>query len=201
MKIGLVVDGVSEYSALPYVLNRLAPLTGHQYLRVIKADIQPLAPLPSIARVCKPAVAQLAARGADRILVLLDREQQEACAPTLASDLGLVLSTSGCPATVIYKDRTFENWLLGDVNAIRAHPARFNIAPGQIRQIQPDRVDRVDGLAMLRLIARRGYDKVGDSRVILESAQPAQIGLHSRSFRKFLREVGDPTYAAQSRVP
>ena len=69
------MDGDSEFAALTLLMERLKPSTGATYLRIVKADIQPLAPIPVMARGCQNAITQLQARGAEAVIVLVDREE------------------------------------------------------------------------------------------------------------------------------
>jgi hypothetical protein len=202
MRIGVVVDGMSEYWSLGVLLNKVAPATGQTYLRVVKADIQPLAPFPVIARACKMPVAQLSARGADLVLVVFDREGRVECPSEIADGVSRALALQvDCQTSVIVKDRQYENWLVADLEALAAHPRRFRVSPRHTRAIEPNRADAVDGSAIVRNMAVRDYEKVDDSRMIVESADPAKMARHSRSFRKFLREARHPAYSSQSRLP
>jgi hypothetical protein len=203
MRIGIVVDGVSEYASLAPVLSKVADRTGHVYLRVVKADIQPTAPFPVIARACRPSISQLAARGAELVLVVLDREDRPECPTEIANGVRHALEPEvDCRISIIVKDRQYENWLVADLHALRSHPARFHVTNAHRRAVEPNRADAADAAALLRAIVQRGsYEKVDDSRAIMATAEPERIAQHSRSFRKFLREAGHPRYQTQSKVP
>jgi hypothetical protein len=202
MRIGVVVDGMSEYASLGVLLSKVAPTAGQTYLRVVKADIQPLAPFPVIARACKMPVAQLSARGAELVLVIFDREGRVECPSEIADGVSRALALQvDCRTSVIVKDRCYENWLVSDLEALAAHPRRFRVLPRHKRAVEPNRADAADGLAVIRQMAVRGYEKVDDSRTIAESADPARMARHSRSFRKFLREARHPAYSTQSKLP
>jgi hypothetical protein len=203
MKIGIIVDGVSEFASLPELYPGLSSAGSHQLLKPVRADIQPKAPLPVIVKRCRPKIDQFLARGADRVVVLLDREDRDECAGDLASSLVSMLSTAGVSnVDVVVKDRMFENWLLGDLDALRASPNRFQVSRSTERAVQPDKADRVEAMALLKRCAKGPvYDKVRDSKIVLRSAQPDQIAMHSRSFRRFMRVVGCSRYTEQSRRP
>lgn len=47
----------------------------------------------------------------------------------------------------------------------------------------------------------KAYDKVADSKAIMAKADVSTIAAHSRSFRRFMRLIGCPVYATQSRFP
>lgn len=202
VKIGIVVDGVSEYASLGAMLPRIAARNGHTFLHVAKADIQPKAPFPVIARACKEAILQLQSRGADLILVVFDREDRLECPGDIAAGvLNALTPWVDCRVSVVVKDTKYENWLIADLDALAAQPVRFKVAKRHRRAIQPNRADAVDAHAQLRSIVQGDYDKVEDSRLIMARAEPVRLGQHSRSFRRFLREAQDPKYRHQSRLP
>jgi hypothetical protein len=59
VKIGLVVDGESEFRAMPSLFSELADLTGHQFIGPNLAKVPPTAPVGIVAAVCAREVAQL----------------------------------------------------------------------------------------------------------------------------------------------
>ena len=202
MRIGVVVDGVAEYESLGQLFPRLSAASGHSYLRVVKADIQPKAPLPTIARACKDAVVQLEARGANLVLILFDREDRPECPGEISEGVARRLATLvHCRVSVVVKDRAYENWLVADLGAFSGHRTRYVVAPRHHRQLEPNKADQADALQIIKTIVQGDYDKVDDSKAIMEHAAPEAISRHSRSFRKFLREARHPWYAAQSLLP
>jgi hypothetical protein len=202
MRIGVVVDGDSEYASLGPMLQKLAASTGHTYLRVIKADLQPFAPPGALARECLPRLNLLRAKGADRSVVLIDRETRPDCPGRISAEITSALHRLGATdVVVVIKDATYENWLLADIDALRCQPRRFRVTPALQRQIEPDRADGIGGVVLMRRIAIRQYDKVADSQRIMRNADPARIGYNSRSFRKFLQQAGCVAYSAQTRRP
>ena len=201
MKVGVIVDGIAEYAALPLLLPRVTAQSGHTY-RVIKADIQPLAPLPAIARACRQPVVQLESRGMDSIVVLFDRETRPECAAEIARAVGAEIGNHAkCHVAVVIKERSFENWLVSDLSAMRGHPVRFRVSRRHRRAVEPNRADEADAVALLRTIVQGAYAKVDDGKRILASADPTRMAQHSRSFRKFLREAGYPAFRTQSKAP
>jgi hypothetical protein len=202
MRIGLVVDGQSEVAALPKMFRRLEQETGHQFLRPLLAPIQPLAPPAAIARTCSNRITQLTVRGAERILVLLDRETREECPGVFASQIEGALALGSIETYVVVKNRTFENWLISDLGALLQQPARFSVTNAMRQRVAPDRADHVeDAFRMLRHAAQgASYSKVADSQRILGFATPTAIALNSRSFRRFLRCSEHPSYVEQSRT-
>lgn len=203
MRFGFVVDGVSEFASLPGLFPRLVTDCPHVFLGPLRAPIPPTAPSATIARACLPAIRQLESRRADRIVVLIDREAATACSSEIAADVeAAVLAATGIGVTVVIKDRKFENWLVSDVDAVRGLRARFALAAADVNRIAPNRSDRADALAILKRSAiRSSYDKVQDSKRILQVAEPLRMAANSRSFRKFLRTVDHVAYRLQSRAP
>lgn len=79
MKIGVIVDGRAEYSSLSAVLQRINT-TAEIITQPIKCDIQPYSTAGQIAHVVvKKGLGTLIHRGADKIVVLVDKENRMDC--------------------------------------------------------------------------------------------------------------------------
>jgi len=202
VRIGLIVDGDSEYASLRLLFPHLSESTTNVFLKPVKAKFHPESPYGAIARACVPSVKLLEAKGAERVVVLLDRESRAECPGAISSAVKASLSPRcKCELVVVVKDRKYENWLISDMRAFRNQQARFRISAGIRSSIEPNKADHVDGDALLRRIVRGTYDKVADSKRVLHRADPIRMAKNSRSFRRFLRCVGHPDYGAQSEVP
>jgi len=205
MKIGVVVDGVSEFASLAGLYSDLQALGCHQILKPAKADIQPYAPIAVIARQCSPKVSQFLARGAQKVLVLLDREQRNECPGEFARQIAAAIIMcvgAGAQVEVVVKDRAYENWAIADLDALRALPGRFAVSKATANAVEKNKADQVDALVLLKRCAiDKSYDKVADSKAIMARAKAQKIASHSRSFRKFMRAAGCPVYSAQSLLP
>lgn len=204
MKIGIVVDGVSEFASLGELYQALTSLSGNQFMTPARADIQPLAPTGVIVRQCQARVSQFVARGAGLVVVLLDREDRPEPPCQLASAIrqGLIARVGAQGIGVVVKDRAYENWVIADIDGVRACSARFQVSNASANAVQPNKADTVDAITLLKRAARGGaYDKVKDSKAILKNADPTRIGLHSRSFRRFMRVTNCTPYQDQSRRP
>lgn len=199
--IGLIVDGQSEYQSLPLLTAKIdAPDV--QFLRTLYAPIQPYASAGVVARACRSPIEQLVQRGATDVVVAIDREARSDCPGVWAAEiLNKLEIPSDCQGWVVIKDRTFESWLVADVEALKASPKRFNVSPAIERRVNSDKADSCDALRLLKEITRPSYSKVADSRVILTAADPLRIANNSRSFRRFMRISGHPNYALASRRP
>jgi len=204
MKIGFVVDGDSEYGSLPALYAQLQIATGNQFLKPLKASLQPKAPTGAIARASLKRVLQLESRGAHQVVVLIDRENRDDCAPELAAAIraSLAASSPSSRVSVVVKDRTFENWLLADLDALRSQPQRFNVTRRTAREVSPDKADHVNAQDLISrsVVGGRGYHKVKDSQRILDRARIERMAANSRSFRRLLAVTGHPSYSASSRM-
>jgi hypothetical protein len=126
VRVGLIVDGDAEFASLPHVLSRID--SKHEILpSVLKASVHPLGGPGKIARGVMPAIRIFVAnRGVRQIVIILDREQQTACCGAIAEDITQAVSklceNEGLrvEVSVVLKDRTYENWLLSDPDALRA---------------------------------------------------------------------------------
>lgn len=203
MKIGIVVDGVSEYRSLSSLYPQLGALSGNQLIGPLQAPIAPMAPAGVIARQCIPRVAQLIGRGAGRVIVMFDRETRSGCAGELASSVEVRLCNEGIDAKVVLKNRMFENWLVADIDAVAGLKGRFKVSSTARAKIVPNKADNVDALDVLKRAAKKGapYDKVADSKRILDRADAEAMAANSRSFRRLLRCLDCDRYSDQSKQP
>jgi Domain of unknown function (DUF4276) len=200
-RIGAIVDGQSEYRALPLITAKLE-IAGAQFVKTLYAPIQPCAPAGVIARACQSPIQQLVQRRVTDIMILLDRETRSECPGTWASQIiDLLELPPGCRGWVIIKNRMFENWLIADLEALKASPRRYNLTTADERRIIPNKADSCDALRMLKNMTNSAYSKVDDSRIILTAADPLRIAANSRSFRRFLRVAGHSDYQTQSSKP
>lgn len=202
MRFGIIVEGDSEFNALPPLLDRLRSDCGITSIKIMKANIAPEAPIETVAAQFADRVMQQVRRGAERLILLLDREQQEACCGELSRRIAeAVERRTDIPVTVVIKNRCFENWVIADLDAISAQPARFLLTRGVRNKVEPNKADGADALALLNRISRGpAYSKVRDSRRTLQLADPLRLANNSRSFRRFLRTLGHPLYHDQSRA-
>ncbi len=203
MKIGIVVDGFSEYGSLSLLYPQLGALCGNQLIGPLQAPISPLAPPGVIARQCIPRITQLIGRGAGKVVVLFDRETRADCAGHIASSVEARLVQEGLKASVVVKNRMFENWLVADIDAVAGLRGRFKVSAAARSKIIPNKADNIEAIEVLKRAAKKGapYDKVADSKRILEKADASTIAENSRSFRRLLRCLECQKYAEQSKHP
>ena len=206
MKIGLIVDGVSEYRSLNLISARIEN-GRHVILPPLKANIQPSNPAGVIVSRCREQIANVfVVQPIDRLIVLIDLDKSNACAIVRAKELqdafdaakfGLKFGTY-----VVLKNDRFENWLVADTHSFLASK-KFALTASQAKAIT-GRADDVDATELLHTAARVAsgkakrhfrYDKVSDAKVIMSAADPYEIARNSRSFRRFLKLVGCTTYS------
>lgn len=210
MRIGIVTEGESEVSALPKLYPRIRSAflttTGYALMNPVKASLNPDGTLEHVAWGVAKALQILKGKGLHKVVVLIDREQRdECCGATAETITGALRRQEVWPfdLDVVLKNRTLENWLIADVEALRAQHGRFRIDEGAAREIAVAGADTLDAYVLLKkwTTSPPSYHKVRDSARIFAHAEPSRIASTSRSFRRFLRCLGHPAYAGQSRLP
>lgn len=201
MRIGIVVEGKSEYVALPRLHEALSAQYPVTLLGPVLAPVHPTSDPGRIAQGCRNALLVLERRRVDRIVAILDREDCPCCVGSRSAEIAAALQArTAVPVEVVLKDRSFENWLLADLDAVRSQQA-FAVSRGAARQVEPNKADHVDAYAWLQAASGGTYEKVTHAHKILKSASPQGIARNSRSFRRFLRVIDHPDYTGQSVRP
>ena len=202
MRVGLIVDGEAEFASIRRPLDR-AQIAGLTIVGPALTKITPLAPAPAFAAECKKQIRVIESRQADRIVVVLDREQRQTCCGAIAEEyLGHLQKCTSTEIMVVIKNSMYENWLVADLDALGGLRARFDTTNALRRRIAPNKADSIDALASLKSAAiGRQYAKVEDSKRIMDRAEALKIGANSRSFRRLLRCLDHPTYHDQSKKP
>ncbi|UMB71420.1 DUF4276 family protein [Mycobacterium paraterrae] len=204
MKIAILTEGKSEFKSLPLLYEQLhqkMPVRT-QLLRPLKINATPDAPPLQIVAACRAPLA-IAARDADKAIILLDRETQDDCPGQIASALetGLARITN-IRVHVALKDRKYENWLISDLDALRAYPARFKVDQPITKRVVPDKADKIDAESEIeRMVIRAHYDKIRDSDRICRAASIDSMAANSRSFRHFLHLLRYDPYREQCARP
>ena len=192
--LGLVVEGFSEYYAVPVLLKRLnvrsaIPAVFHGQSDEMNAS--------ALSRRMLPEVRAQLRKGIRKLLIILDCESRPTCAPNLAAtvrdEVGRRLSESAvavrCTIAVVCADRKLENWLLADPYGVAGH----KLIRDEVRKKRPTNVDGTDGKAELRRYFVRG-------KFYIEGEMTGSLAFHlrvennivlrrSRSLRKFVTEV------------
>ncbi len=208
MRVGIVVDGFSEVDALPHLLARIQ--TRYEIRpRVIKSRFHPTADTTLIAGAAAKSCQVFAPLRLNLIVLLLDLEDRTGCPGAFAQTLRQHFETRvvrmglNVRVDVVVKVSKFENWLVADLACLSGAPRLFPDASRVADAVPRGNADGVDALAILKRASgpRRSYQKVKSAEAICRHLDPGRAALNSRSFRRFLRVLGDRRYTDQSRLP
>lgn len=206
MKIGLLVDGRAEYYGLPQILPRLG--SPHQVLSPLVCDIQPFASPAQMALAASKKFQILLARGAESIVILMDKETRPDCTVELVravereARIRLEQISTAIDLQVVLKVSMFENWLVADPEAVANLTGMFEDVERIEKQVAKGRADGVKALDLLKACSRqRSYDKVTGAKAICERLDPGRAAENSRSFRKFLKALEVPQGESRPRRP
>lgn len=202
-RIGIIVEGQSEFESLPVVWKRLVDTCEFEFRQVKNPDIQPSGPIGKNIRQCLKSIRALSVFKPSLVVILLDRDSDERCPGQISAELAQALEReSEHQICVVIKNRCFENWLIANLAAVQRVNG-FTVSNSIIRRIGVNNADNVDAARTLSECcqSRSGYQKVKDSRRILEAASVDRIASNSRSFRRLLRCLGHPAYISNSRHP
>lgn len=200
--VGLVVEGETEFDALP-LLHREHLVAGCPPLRAVNlrgvgSHLDPI----GVAKMVAPKVIAHVAAGRTRVIVCIDREQRDLCAGAFAQAVGRELAAelrrlrcSSSDVHVVIADRTFEAWLLADARGLNARghlksAPRFHCFEGQMGK------QGKKGVVELTQLLGRPYDKTSDGKSLFREVDFATArkygpGHHgSRSLDKLLRTLG-----------
>lgn len=205
MKAVIVTEGLGEFSAFKRLFGSVPTANGLLSTTVLHVACQPDGPMPGIAKACEPRLRDARARRADLFVLVLDREQQGPRPGELAQSLSDELVRLGpwpFEVRVVYKDRTFENWLISDLGALRSQRARYDVTDALVRKIEPDKADRVAALDLLKKAVKgKQYEKIEDGKRIAEKMNVKAAARNSRSLRHLLHVLGHTDYSVQCRQP
>jgi hypothetical protein len=204
MNIGIITDGQAEAIALQKIVKGLRT-NADNIISPVYADLQPKAAPGQIARAASSRIGLLIGRGADRIIVIVDREDDPTCPAMLALNLETAFNEQGFSVCVAIKNRCFENWLIADPQAFRSMRARFSVSRSFVRSVSPNRADANSNPCRLinRIVRGQGgeYHKRKDACNLASKLNVEEAARNSRSFRRFLRHVYHPDYLDQSKNP
>lgn len=205
MKVVVITEGESEYACLPKLESQIMARTELSTMKVLKLNVQPDGPPAKIARSLKEKLFPMLVGRFDLVILLIDREQQSATCGTIASQVQaeiVRLCGPALPIKVALKDRSFENWVIADLEALHSQSARYRITRAHRAKVEPNKADGTDALRLLNDAAvGASYDKVKDGVRWAHRTSVARMALHSRSFRHLLHILGDHEYSTQCRTP
>lgn len=204
MRVGIVTDGRAEAVALKGLLKRLE--SDHQILPTAAyADMQPKASPGQIARSALSRVNILTkSKGVGRVVIIIDRENRDDCPLQFAKSIWDALSEmTKTDVAVVVKNKQFENWLIAAPECLAQIRARFKVTRHFRGTVSPDKADCIHAPEqLLNQIAKgKKYHKNKDACQIMKLVDPMEIASNSRSFRRFLRALGNATYRNQSIHP
>lgn len=203
MKAVVATEGMGEYKLLPELFHR-AGIDG-LVTCMLKVDCQPDGSAYHVAKSCSPALKIARLKGVDLFVLIIDRENQQTVPGSLAVAVcAAIQAIDAWPfeVSVVYKDRTFENWLIADPEALKLQPARFNFTQAMVRQVTPNKADKVKAIDILKRAAiGRSYDKIADGARIIAKYDVLAAAANSRSLRHLLHVLGHSCYGSQCRLP
>lgn len=189
-RVGIVSEGDGEVRSLHHLYGQLGGLGEIQLLRPIKVSVDPQSPVPLLARRLEIAVRQSTARGANRVVVLLDSEDPHCCPGERAGEISRALSRlTQDQFSVVLKHCKLENWLITSPTAIAACSGLFPDA--ESIRYPAGRADNADAYRLLSSATgrRSSYAKIRHADRLLQNAHVPEMQEHSRSFRKFVKEI------------
>ncbi|WP_186031702.1 DUF4276 family protein [Burkholderia gladioli] len=204
MIIGVIVEGAGEIDAIEQILIKIKSDFDIRKTP-LRADLQPKANPRVIARSARSQVMLWKKRGVDCIVILIDREDHD-CPVEFAKDLRIAFDDmySGMEVEfrIVIKDKKIENWLVADTEALKKIPGRFEVSQKFERTVL-GRADGIGDAAALINTAtgKKRYHKGEDPALICRHQDPLRASKNSRSYRKFLRELGCSDYLLQSKLP
>lgn len=202
MKIAFIVDGPTEYHCLLNLIHNSG--TPHQFIKPFVCDMHPLSNVGQIAYRVIKKLQMIQGKNPDLVVITIDHENREDCPPHFANELRNEIdrrfSDKQYDISVIIKVRTFENWLIADLNGVSSLN-KFNISSNIRNKIEPNKADNVNALKLLKQMSGDDYNKVADGKKISERINPQNIAKHSRSFRRLLRIIEVPNFIEQSKNP
>lgn len=202
--IGLVVEGQTEYQAVPEMLRRLG--IRHTRPSCFHGQAPEASPRTLVEKWLLPHVRVQLAKGADLVVVVLDAESRHVPVGDFEEELRRELKrrvavVEGSPAAdrveVAVCNRTFENWLLADPRGIR----KCEYVVCDLSRVVACHADGKDALALLRRALRKDawYRKAVHGPRIAQHVrvEDARVRLCSESLRGFLDKVrnASPTSA------
>lgn len=204
MRISIVSEGDAEYYSLAALFGRVAPRD--TILQATKVNVHPTAPFEClIPRLAETVSMVIESQSPDIVYVLLDLETLDECPGERASSIEAALTAALAPVAtpihVVIKNRKYENWLVSDIEAVKAFRGRFEVSQNTENAVSNNNADHADAEALLRRSIRNGqpgYAKISDAQRIVSRANPCRMAKHSRSFRRLMRLLRHPCYSGNA---
>lgn len=205
MNTYILVEGEEEVNAM----NEIVKNAGFKF----KVDILKVHPKENPKKIviyAKKKIEIILQNNFKKIVILLDLEDRE-CAVEEARKLEKAFIEMSIMKEiykkynfhpeenlkVVIKVRKFENWLIADSKSL-SNLKGFTITRSfENKAKYAD--NQEDAESLLKSIGT--YRKGKEDLAIAKKADPLKIAQHSRSFRRFLRELGHLSYLNQSKKP
>lgn len=203
IRIGIITEGSAEQKSLVELVKSLRS-NETIIINPVFASIEPKATPQQIAKAAESRVKILNSKLCDRIILIIDMENTDQCLVKRVTVLEKAFHEKGYTnVNVVIKNRQYENWLIADIEAI-GNCKGFTLTQVFKNKIVPNKADNVNNpvelLTKLKTNKRR-FDKNADVLSIIKNCDPVRMGMHSRSFRRFLRLMNHPNYKTQSKFP
>lgn len=182
MKTFLIVEGQGEVTALPVLVRRLV---AEESLSIELSGTPWREPRQRIlAREHLDAVLQVARLRAEAALIVLDSDDD--CAVEVGRRIRSMAHelAPGFPTFVVAAVREFEGWFLAAAESLRG---RRGLPADLVRPENPETIRDAKGWLSARMPKR--YSPTLDQPAFCASMAISEAAAHSRSFRKFLKEV------------
>lgn len=172
-----------------------------RFVRLKFGGKPPECPLPLLVEHLLPYIRLAELKGAKTIIVLVDREWREQCAPALANDIAEEMvrqnprystDRTGPGVRVVCPDHCLENWLIADPDAFATHA----YIARKVAHKVGSKADCKPALDIIKWAFRKGltYHKAKDAprlAAVVRVLDPT-VRRRSKSLDKFLREAGVP---------
>ena len=190
MKIGIITEGQSEQRALSEIVKKIGI---KDVLTPVFAPIDPKTGPNRMVKVAESRLNYFYNRNVSKVIIVIDLENIQQCLIERAKSIEEAFHRKGHPKVcVVIKNKQFENWLISDHKGISKLK---NFKPSQkfIKQTgngNADNVAKPTELLTSIKTNKKSYAKGDDDINIAKMIDPKNMVKNSRSFRKFLKELG-----------
>lgn len=198
MRVAVIGEGQTEYYCLPTIAGRLGnTVLGQAHIRGSNAGFD----WDNLIRTrVAPYVHVMAVRRPDKIVIVLDREEREDCAPELAERAMQIIQAEcahylgQAAVAVIICDRKFECLLFADYEAVES----IGILQQMATAAFPPVTDEVNVPALIKPHLQKGktFNKHRHGKQLAQrmALHEEKVLDRNRSMRKLVKELtpGDP---------
>jgi len=117
MKIGIITEGLAEKKALEEIVKELRK-AGLSIVSPVMTNVDPKTKAKQMAKAAKSAIDILTKKRCDKIIFLIDFEDQITCIIDKKNELETAFKAINDNTFVVIKARQFENWLIADPAAV-----------------------------------------------------------------------------------